>query len=604
MRVSRAMTVVALALPVSLTLIGCNADEPTRPTSADAPSEARKGTLAVKITPAVDTLAVGGMVALGAGITGATGKATPTWQSLSPAIAAVSATGEVRALAVGQARVVASYRWASDTATILVVGPTSGTPESGTPTTETPTTETPTQPTIARITVTLAAASVAVGQTTQATATAYDANGQPIGGTAFQWASSNTAVATVSGAGLVTAATAGTANITATASGITGGAAVQVTAPTTSTPTLEGTPIFPGEDIQAKVSAAAAGTKFVVKAGVHRRQQIVPKDGMVFQGEPGAILDGEGVTAYAIGTPSSVARNVIVKGLVIQGYAPPYDWAGAVGNDGALNWLIEGNEVRNNAMAGIRVGPGTRVASNKIHGNGVMGISAYKAHNAVIENNEVYDNAFTQDASAATATRAGMKIVGAENVVVRGNTVRNNGKHGIWFDIGCRNVLTERNTVVGNAQSGIWVEISYAAVVRYNHVERNGGSTAGSWLTRAGIQVSNSPDVEIYGNTVLDNANGITAMQASGYPADEGFGPLVVQNLYVHDNTVRMLVGNTGIAQNVGDATVFSGRNNRFVNNRYTLGANAGYFAWQDRFGLTESAWKGYGQDLTGTFTR
>jgi nitrous oxidase accessory protein NosD len=362
--------------------------------------------------------------------------------------------------------------------------------------------------------------------------------------------------------------------------------------------------INPGESIQGRVNAAPAGTQFVLKAGVHRRQSVTPKDGMAFLGEPGAVLDGEGVTAYAIGTPAGGARNVTVRGLVIQGYAPPYNWAGAVGNDGAINWLIEGNEVRHNAAAGIRLGPGTRVVGNAVHHNAVMGISAFKAHRGLIERNDVYANAFTADVSAASATRAGLKIVTSDSVVVRGNTVRENGNHGIWFDIGGRGVVAEANTVTGNAGSGIWVEITYGAQVRHNRVERNGGTAAGSWLTRAGIQVSNSPDVAVYGNTVLDNANGITAMQAAGYPADNGYGPLVVQNLAVYDNVVQMRVGATGLAQNVGDPSVFTGRNNRFVRNSYTLGASAGYFAWSDRFQLTETQWKGYGQDPTSSFTR
>ena len=70
-----------------------------------------------------------------------------------------------------------------------------------------------------------------------------------------------------------------------------------------------------------------------------------------------------------------------------------------------------------------------------------------------------------------------------------------------------------------------------------------------------------------------------------------------------HDNTVRMQVGETGVVQDIGDISVFTGRNNHFDRNTYTIGSNARYFVWMngDR---TENEWRGYGQDVTGTFTR
>ena len=50
--------------------------------------------------------------------------------------------------------------------------------------------------------------------------------------------------------------------------------------------------ISPGDDIQARVDAAPPGTTFLLTAGVHRMHSIVPKNGDVFTGEPGAVLSG------------------------------------------------------------------------------------------------------------------------------------------------------------------------------------------------------------------------------------------------------------------------------------------------------------------------
>src|SRR5204862_1583514 len=75
-------------------------------------------------------------------------------------------------------------------------------------------------------------ASVPQGATVQLTATPRDANGTALTGRVVTWGSNNTAVATVSGSGLVSGAGAGSATITATSEGQSGTAAITVTAPT------------------------------------------------------------------------------------------------------------------------------------------------------------------------------------------------------------------------------------------------------------------------------------------------------------------------------------------------------------------------------------
>lgn len=48
----------------------------------------------------------------------------------------------------------------------------------------------------------------------------------------------------------------------------------------------------PGDSIQAAVNANPAGTIFVLNAGEYRMQSVVPKQGNVFSGMPGAVLNG------------------------------------------------------------------------------------------------------------------------------------------------------------------------------------------------------------------------------------------------------------------------------------------------------------------------
>lgn len=50
-----------------------------------------------------------------------------------------------------------------------------------------------------------------------------------------------------------------------------------------------------GDDFQSIVNAYPAGTHFIVRSGIHREQKVIPQDGDVFTGEPGAVMKGSRV---------------------------------------------------------------------------------------------------------------------------------------------------------------------------------------------------------------------------------------------------------------------------------------------------------------------
>jgi hypothetical protein len=75
---------------------------------------------------------------------------------------------------------------------------------------------------------------------------------------------------------------------TLTATG-TGGTA---TATVTITVNPAGVQLNPWDSIQGAVNANASGTTFILNPGIYRLQSVVPKDGDVFSGQTGAILNG------------------------------------------------------------------------------------------------------------------------------------------------------------------------------------------------------------------------------------------------------------------------------------------------------------------------
>src|SRR2546425_621271 len=168
---------------------------------------------AVTVSPAAPTVQVGQTAQLTATPKDANG--TPlsgravTWASNNTAVAMVNGSGLVTAVATGAATITATSEGQSGTAVVTV---------SNVP--------------VASVTVTPASASVQQGATVQLTATPRDANGTALTGRVVTWGSNNTAVATVSGSGLVSGAGAGSATITATSEGQSGTAAISVTAPT------------------------------------------------------------------------------------------------------------------------------------------------------------------------------------------------------------------------------------------------------------------------------------------------------------------------------------------------------------------------------------
>ena len=142
-----------------------------------------------------------------------TGRAV-SWSSSNSAVATVSGSGLISAIAVGTAQITATSEGRSGSATLTV---TSGPPAPPAP--------------VASVAVALSSASITVGQTTNATATLRDASGNTLSGRAISWSSSNAGIASVNSSGVVTAVSAGSANVVATSEGQTGSAALTVTAP-------------------------------------------------------------------------------------------------------------------------------------------------------------------------------------------------------------------------------------------------------------------------------------------------------------------------------------------------------------------------------------
>jgi parallel beta-helix repeat protein len=428
-----------------------------------------------------------------------------------------------------------------------------------------------------------------------------------------------------------------------------------------------------GDDLGALVSAAPEGVTFTLRAGTHRLHSIVPKDGMTFQGEPGAIMSGamlldgfvrdgsvwrltgleqtgqergrcvgdyvgcelsqdlfmddvmlwqvtdmeelgegrwlwSGDTIFVADDPGnrrvelSVAEHaflgdaddVTIADLAIVKYATPAQ-EGTVqaqslaDGERGQRWVMRNIEVAGSHGVGIRTGDFTLVSGANVHHNGQMGIAVSGGVDVVIEDTEIgFNNIAGFD---WTWEGGGMKATRTDGLVVRRVFSHDNTGPGLWTDIDTADTLYEENRVVNNSSTGIFHEISGAAVIRDNTVEGNGFGKP-DWLWGAGILVAASNNVEIYGNYVVDNADGIGGIQQERN--DGPAAPYLLKDVLVYDNTIRMLEGQTGVVDDTGDDAVFTDRNIVFRDNTY-LDLSGRRFAWGGRV-LDMRGWIDAGQ--------
>jgi parallel beta-helix repeat protein len=189
--------------------------------------------------------------------------------------------------------------------------------------------------------------------------------------------------------------------------------------------------------------------------------------------------------------------------------------------------------------------------------------------------------------------------VHSKNLVVRDNYSHDNQGPGLWTDGNNVNTLYEGNRVENNTGPGIKHEVSCDAVIRNNTVIGN-GFRADAWVDGAGILVMNSPNVEVYGNVVRNNNDGIAGIHSTRSHSVDRRCEIDLKNFWVHDNTIEMKVGHTGVVWNVDQDLVKGPWNNRFDRNTYILGSGDKYYRWGP--GITTAQWKAAGQDPNSTW--
>ena len=291
---------------------------------------------------------------------------------------------------------------------------------------------------------------------------------------------------------------------------------------------------------------------------------------------------------------SGSATSVTISNLIIEKYASQAGSGAVDGSAGSLYWNVEGNEVRHIHGMGIRSGNGMWIHSNKVHDNGQLGLGG-GGSNITVQSNQIYLNNYAGYDYGWEA--GGVKFAWVQNLSVQYNYSHDNQGPGFWTDLDSQYVLYDENEASNNKVAGILHEISYNANITGNYIFDDGFTPSGSSLWYgAGILISNSSNVTVQGNTVINCMNGIGGIMTNRGDNPNGQAYLL-QNLDAINNTVTQATGvAAGIVVGGGyDNSVYTSWNNHFQNNTFNLSqpASYDYFFWLNQ-PWTLATWNDY----------
>jgi uncharacterized protein YjdB len=357
----------------------------------------------VSVTPASPSVSVAQAIQLAATVRDANGNMLSgrvvTWASSNSAVATVSGGGLVTAVAAGSATITATSEGKSGTAAITA-------------------TQTPAP--VASVNVSPASPSVTAGQTVQLAATPRDANGNTLSGRVVTWTSSNYAVATVSGSGLVSGVAAGSATITATSEGKSGTSTATVTPAPVPVASVSVSPasvsVTAGQTVQLAATPRDAGGnalagRVVTWSSSNTAVATVNGSGLVTGVGAGSTMitatsEGKSGTSTVMVTPVPVASvsvspasASVTTGQTVQLTATPRDASGSALAGRVVTWGSSNTAVAtvngNGLVSGVTVGSATITATSEgKSGTAAVTVTAASGGGTVLFQEAFEDTAF------------------------------------------------------------------------------------------------------------------------------------------------------------------------------------------------------------------
>lgn len=145
------------------------------------------------------------------------------------------------------------------------------------------------------------------------------------------------------------------------------------------------------------------------------------------------------------------------------------------------------------------------------------------------------DDFTIEDIAVEDTAGDAIKVEGADGVTFRrtrvewtGGPKAENGAYGL-YPVQCTNVLIEDSVAIGASDAGIYVGQSQNIIVRNSRAEFN----------VAGIEIENSSDADVYGNTATNNTGGFLVFNLPGLQIPRGDRIRVFDNDFYGNNTAN-----------------------------------------------------------------
>lgn len=243
------------------------------------------------------------------------------------------------------------------------------------------------------------------------------------------------------------------------------------------------------------VSAARAGDRIVVRAGVYREPTIVVDKRLTIEGSGDATLDGEGKRQIL----TIVADDVTIRGLRFRDVGTSYvEDRSAIRVVKVRGCDIEHNVVEN-GFFGIYLAAAwdCRIVGNEIHSHAVdetsagNGIHLWSSHDILVADNHV------------SGHRDGIYFEFVRNSVIRGNVSERNLRYGLHF------MYSDDDRYVGNTFRH---NLAGVAVMYTHRVQMIGNTFADNWGAASyGLLFKEIYDSRVEGNHFLRNTVGLFA---------------------------------------------------------------------------------------------
>ena len=181
------------------------------------------------------------------------------------------------------------------------------------------------------------------------------------------------------------------------------------------------------------------------------------------------------------------------------------------------------------------------------------------------------DNVVVRELGIENAAGNGVKSKGSDGIALvnlrvewTGGPKSTNGAYGL-YPVSSKNVLIDRSVVKGASDAGIYVGQSQNIIVRGSRAEMN----------VAGIEIENSYDADVVGNTATNNAGGILVFDLPDLPQQGGRNVKLTNNQVIANNHVNFAApGNIVAGVPSGTGIMVMANSNVLVTGNHVMGNN------------------------------